>query len=227
MRETDAHARVRREVRVRFYAELNDFLPQERRQRAIGYAFEGTPSVKDTIEAIGVRRVDNPGQSQQGLVGQIVFLNQYIKGALIVAVVERGFELMRGAMQTRKAAAPDDPLSQFAAAGTAYIEFALEYPAYYRVMYSGDLLFNAGQEALQHTSAATFQELVADVEAAANYYRDTLGFRYERFWGEPPAFCILWRDNHGRVRAGEEPSTSTAAAASAPTASAPSIPTMR
>lgn len=86
------------------------------------------------------------------------------KDELLVAVVEQGFALMQETMQASKAAADPAPLSQFAAAGTAYIEFALEYPAYYRVMYSGDLLFNAGQQALQHTSAATFRDLVADVE---------------------------------------------------------------
>jgi predicted enzyme related to lactoylglutathione lyase len=36
--------------------------------------------------------------------------------------------------------------------------------------------------------------LVKDVVASANYYRDQLGFTYERFWGEPPRFCILSRD---------------------------------
>jgi uncharacterized glyoxalase superfamily protein PhnB len=35
--------------------------------------------------------------------------------------------------------------------------------------------------------------LVRDVVAAANHYRDTLGFSYERFWGEPPAFCMVRR----------------------------------
>lgn len=25
----------------------------------------------------------------------------------------------------------------------------------------------------------------------ANYYRDTLGFHYERFWQDPPAFCMV------------------------------------
>ncbi len=29
--------------------------------------------------------------------------------------------------------------------------------------------------------------------ATANYYRDTLGFKYERFWGDPPAFCMVYR----------------------------------
>lgn len=36
--------------------------------------------------------------------------------------------------------------------------------------------------------------LVRDVVAAANHYRDALGFAYDRFWGEPPDFVILRRD---------------------------------
>jgi uncharacterized protein len=38
----------------RFYAELNDFLPRERRGVAFTHAFRGKPSVKDVIEALGV-----------------------------------------------------------------------------------------------------------------------------------------------------------------------------
>jgi uncharacterized protein with PIN domain len=38
----------------RFYAELNDFLPAEKHQRASVYTFRGTPAVKDAIEAQGV-----------------------------------------------------------------------------------------------------------------------------------------------------------------------------
>lgn len=51
---SDWHARISYEVEMRFYAELNDFLPPERRQRAFAYRFHGHPSVKDAIEAIGV-----------------------------------------------------------------------------------------------------------------------------------------------------------------------------
>ncbi|MDH3253993.1 MAG: VOC family protein [Acidobacteriota bacterium] len=36
--------------------------------------------------------------------------------------------------------------------------------------------------------------LVRDVVAAANYYRDQVGFTYDELWGEPPSFCILRRD---------------------------------
>src|SRR5262245_52653367 len=35
--------------------------------------------------------------------------------------------------------------------------------------------------------------LVDDVVATAGYYRDQLGFRYDRFWGEPPCFCMVYR----------------------------------
>src|SRR6266513_3160527 len=39
--------------------------------------------------------------------------------------------------------------------------------------------------------------LVDDVVATANYYRDKLGFQFERFWGEPPCFTMMFR--HGVV----------------------------
>jgi len=38
----------------RFYEELNDFLPRERRRSTFSYSVAGTRSVKDAIEAIGV-----------------------------------------------------------------------------------------------------------------------------------------------------------------------------
>lgn len=36
--------------------------------------------------------------------------------------------------------------------------------------------------------------LVKDIFAAAEHYRDRLGFAYDGFFGEPPSFCILHRD---------------------------------
>lgn len=38
----------------RVYAELNDFLPPGRRQIAFDYPFQGSPAIKDAIEAIGI-----------------------------------------------------------------------------------------------------------------------------------------------------------------------------
>lgn len=36
--------------------------------------------------------------------------------------------------------------------------------------------------------------IVADVARAAEWYRDKLGFGFERIWGEPPRFCMVKRD---------------------------------
>ncbi len=82
---------------------------------------------------------------------------------LILAVVEQGFDLMQQTMQAEKAAAPADPLNQFAAGGLAYVNFALAHPAYYRVMFSGDLLSSTGHLSLQHTSHEALQEMVANI----------------------------------------------------------------
>ena len=49
-----ARPNLRRTLEFRFYEELNDFLPASRRQRPFNYDFVGTPSIKDSIEAIGV-----------------------------------------------------------------------------------------------------------------------------------------------------------------------------
>jgi len=35
--------------------------------------------------------------------------------------------------------------------------------------------------------------VVDDVVGTANYYRDKLGFHYERFWNDPPSFCMVKR----------------------------------
>lgn len=53
-RADDPHVARKCTAEFRFYEELNDFLPPGGRKRAFPYSFEGTPSVKDAIEAIGV-----------------------------------------------------------------------------------------------------------------------------------------------------------------------------
>ncbi|MDX1303024.1 Mut7-C RNAse domain-containing protein [Photobacterium sp.] len=52
--QAQQHAPIMRSACFRFYQELNDFLLQKQRKRTFSYAFSGNPSVKDTIEAIGV-----------------------------------------------------------------------------------------------------------------------------------------------------------------------------
>ena len=54
MAATDNHPREIRFARFRFYEELNDFLPAEQRKTFFRSPFYGSPSIKDTIQAIGV-----------------------------------------------------------------------------------------------------------------------------------------------------------------------------
>ena len=54
MMNANQHARPDRSAEFRFYEELNDFLPEGRRKVSFNQSFHGTPSVKDTIQAIGV-----------------------------------------------------------------------------------------------------------------------------------------------------------------------------
>lgn len=51
---TDNHPRQARFAEFRFYEELNDFLPAEHRKTSFRSPFYGNPSVKDTIQAMGV-----------------------------------------------------------------------------------------------------------------------------------------------------------------------------
>ena len=41
-------------ARFRFYAELNDLLPQPKRRQCFSHAFEAVVSVKDIVEAFGI-----------------------------------------------------------------------------------------------------------------------------------------------------------------------------
>lgn len=45
-------------ITIRFYEELNDFLPPHRRKRDIQFSFAGKRSVKDLIESMGVPHVE-------------------------------------------------------------------------------------------------------------------------------------------------------------------------
>jgi len=48
------HDPVRRKATFRFYEELNDFLPDRWKKTSFEFGFSGRPSIKDTIEAIGI-----------------------------------------------------------------------------------------------------------------------------------------------------------------------------
>jgi len=54
MAKTDNHARKIQFAEFRFYAELNDFLPARQHNTGFRLPFFGCPTVRDTIQAMGV-----------------------------------------------------------------------------------------------------------------------------------------------------------------------------
>lgn len=52
------HVSIKRTALFRFYEELNDFLPKELTKTAFAFSFIRNPSIKDTIEAIGVPQAE-------------------------------------------------------------------------------------------------------------------------------------------------------------------------
>lgn len=51
---------------------------------------------------------------------------------------------------------------------------------------------NTNASSQPHWRAAPYF-VVDNVVATAHYYRDKLGFTFDRFWGEPPSFCMVRR----------------------------------
>lgn len=49
---------IRKKAFLRFFEELNDFLPPEKRKKSLSYLFFGSPSIKDVIEAMGIPHVE-------------------------------------------------------------------------------------------------------------------------------------------------------------------------
>ena len=57
-KDIEQHTPLKRISHFRFYEELNDFLPRKYQKKLFPYEFIGKPSIKDTIEAIGVPHIE-------------------------------------------------------------------------------------------------------------------------------------------------------------------------
>lgn len=47
-----------RTIHIRFYEELNDFLPNHRKKKTFDHQFSGQPAIKDVIESLGIPHVE-------------------------------------------------------------------------------------------------------------------------------------------------------------------------
>ena len=82
------------------------------------------------------------------------------KGALMVAVAAAGFERLQGLLAAIDADSPSDSPDRLPRMGEAYVRFALENPAYYRLMYGREALARVDVPELRDAANALFDGLV-------------------------------------------------------------------
>jgi AcrR family transcriptional regulator len=93
------------------------------------------------------------------------------RGGLIRAIVAESFELLGDGLAEAASGAGDDPIDRIDAMGLAYVEFALDNPERYRLMFRTELSQAGTSEAPTDADAAgggAFATLMAAVQDAAD-----------------------------------------------------------
>src|SRR5918996_2174938 len=93
------------------------------------------------------------------------------RGGLVRAIVAESFELLGDGLAEAASGAGDDPIDRIAAMGLAYVEFALDNPERYRLMFRTELSQAGTSEAPTDADAAgggAFATLMAAVQDAAD-----------------------------------------------------------
>jgi AcrR family transcriptional regulator len=85
------------------------------------------------------------------------------KSALLVAVAAEGFERLQAALNLVNTSETPG-LDLFEEMGWAYVRFAIENPAHYRLMYGREAIARREIPALQSAADAAYDELVALIE---------------------------------------------------------------
>lgn len=88
------------------------------------------------------------------------------KTALLAAMAEDGFALLKEQMEEAAKEAGSDPLARFLAQGPAYLRFAVEQAPYFRLMFGFDAPDKTQYESLARSDNEAFRVLVDAVAAA-------------------------------------------------------------
>jgi len=87
----------------------------------------------ENLESLSLRQIAR----QVGVSPTAVYRHFPDKSALLRALAAKGFEMLGGLQSAAaSAAAPSGPNAAFAASGAAYVRFALENPAIFRLMFT-------------------------------------------------------------------------------------------
>jgi AcrR family transcriptional regulator len=143
-----------------------------------------------TIQREGVEAVTLRGVGKDLGVSRTALYRHFDdKSALLRAVAQEGFRMLRVALvEAWERNGKGRP--GFEAMGEAYVRFAVDNPAHYRVMFGASLLGTAADPELEREGAAAFQALV---DAIVEQQRDEL------IVNDPPLQLALhiWSLVHG------------------------------
>lgn len=119
------------------------------------------------------------------------------KCAMLAAVAEEGFLALQRACDDALALAGDDPVDRFWRHGVAYVQFAIEHPAHYRVMFGPELSDKRVHEDLQRAARAAYDSLRSTLQACAVaglFDEEQIGLRAMRAWALVHGLSSLFID---------------------------------
>jgi AcrR family transcriptional regulator len=87
------------------------------------------------------------------------------KDALVAAVAEEGYRATHRAIRRALATAPSTTVERLQAIGAAYIRYAVDHPAQFRVMFGQEVAATHGFASCWEAAQANFDELIAEIRA--------------------------------------------------------------
>jgi AcrR family transcriptional regulator len=118
------------------------------------------------------------------------------KASLLIAIATEGFRKMNSYFE--EAMKEEEPRARLNVLGRRYLDFALEYPGHYRVMF-GD---HSELDHPHHQHAQVSEEFMAEAYRAFNTLVDTLSVVFEDAgsrWSSLDAALAVWSQIHGAV----------------------------
>lgn len=119
------------------------------------------------------------------------------KREMLAAVAEEGFVALERACLAEIGEAQDHPVEAFRRRGMAYLRFAVDNPAQYRVMFGPEIPDKSAYEGLHRASMAAFEALRSTVRncvRAGLFPEDELEMRAMRAWGLVHGMASLFLD---------------------------------
>jgi len=119
------------------------------------------------------------------------------KRAMLAAVAEEGFLALERACVAAVADGVDDPVEAFWHRGVAYVQFAIENPAHYRVMFGPEIPDKRAYADLYRAATMAYEALRASLRAcvtAGLFGEEEIEIRAMRAWAVVHGLATLFID---------------------------------